>query len=96
MPKHLTPNSVSHIKTRIWNGELMELIAESVGRSEALIGNISSGHKWGTVPWPDGSIGPLPQSQRAIINNARKEARGIYNKATVALVKKAAKQRGKT
>ena len=89
MPKHLPISTVQTIKQRIWDGELLELIAASVGCSESLVGNIASGHKWSAIPWPDGSIGALPTSQRNLILTARKEARHAFNEATIKLVRKA-------
>ena len=96
MPKHLPVSTVQTIKQRIWNGELLELIAASVGCSESLVGNIASGHKWSAIPWPDGSIGALPTSQRNLILTARKEARHVFNEAVIKLIRKAHRSQRKT
>ena len=72
---NLTEADVRAIKARLWFGETREEVAADVGISIGFMCNIGSGHRWGTIPWPDGSLGGMSEKRAAEISKARREAK---------------------
>lgn len=69
---HLSREAVIEIKQRLWDGETRAEVSKHLKLSIGLICNIGSGHRHATVPWPDGSTGPMKQSRLKAIIKARK------------------------
>ena len=63
---------VIKIKQAIWEGKTLEVVARLFDLSIGYTGNISSGHAYDYVPWPDGSCGPLPRYRKKEILSIRK------------------------
>lgn len=64
MAQSLTPEEVSEIKKRIWDGLTQLMVAREFGVSQGTISKIMNGHQWGEVVWPNGDVGQFPVSRR--------------------------------
>ena len=51
------------IKGLLWKGTSQERVAVLTGASQSTISRIKAGKAHENVPWPDGSLGPMPESQ---------------------------------
>lgn len=64
--KKLRPSDVVEIKKSLWFFSFTQReVAVRFGVSESLINHIVTGGRWGYIPWPDGSTGPMPDDRRA-------------------------------
>jgi len=60
----LTPDKVVLLKQLIWAGQTQQQVADDNMMSLGSIAKIVAGTQWHDIPWPDGSIGGLPDAQR--------------------------------
>lgn len=72
----LSVDSVTIIKRLLWLGRTQEEVAAILGVSQSTVSRIRSGRRYGDIPWPDGSTGPLPEGQRSrVLQDWSDEAR---------------------
>lgn len=64
-PSHLSPATpqerVAYAKSLLWEGRPVSEVATLTTLSEGLVSRIKSGKAHHSVPWPDGSLGPMPE-----------------------------------
>lgn len=69
----LTSELVKEIKGNIWQGLSHEKVAKMFYISQPHVSRIAKGTQWTNVPWPDGSVGPIPNYQLNALRKARFE-----------------------
>ena len=70
---NLADADVARIKSELYHGRRQTEIAEIVGCSQGSISRISRGEIYYHIPWPDGSIGPMPFLVKSATRQQRKK-----------------------
>ena len=68
----VTEQGATRAKQLLWQGELHEIVAQTVGCSRGFITLIATGRYWAGVTWPDGSTGALPHYRKLEIAESRR------------------------
>ena len=68
----LSDEQASQIKEKLWAGLLTQTaISQEFGVSQPMVSRIFRGLDFKGVPWPDGSMGHIPQDRRKTIHASR-------------------------
>lgn len=69
-------SDATRLKKLLWQGQTPASIAKTFipKLKPAAIYHIRSGLRWASAPWPDGSLGALPDARIVAIDKARVEA----------------------
>lgn len=70
----LSVDNVLQIKFNLWNGEPQSSVARMFNCSQSNISHIMRGRVHYAIPWPDGSVGPMPTQRLAELYAAAKGA----------------------
>lgn len=60
MPIKIDAERAKIVKEMLWRGRRQEEIVGVTGASQATISRIKTGQSHQDIPWPDGSLGPMP------------------------------------
>ena len=73
LPRSLiTEETAREIKVQLWAGHMTQAeIASQHNVSQPTISRIFRGYDWRELPWPDGSLGHIPQERRETIHASR-------------------------
>ena len=74
-PWKLTNETVLMIKEMLWDGATQAQVAQAAGVTSPMISHIAMGRQRADVPWPDGSLGPMPPDRRRSAEAAANQAR---------------------
>lgn len=77
MKEKLSDTDIERIKIRLWNGDTQFSIASDYDVSEAHIWRIANARSRRDIPWPDGTLGPLPIERRHVGGAARQPASNV-------------------
>jgi hypothetical protein len=68
----LSEERAREIKEQLWAGHMTQAeIAHQHYVSQSTISRIFRGYDWAHLPWPDGSLGHIPQERRTTIHASR-------------------------
>jgi hypothetical protein len=80
----LSEENAREIKEQLWAGHMTQTeIAHAHSVSQPTISRIFRGYDWASLPWPDGSLGHIPQARRTTIHASRhRSTRYTYDTRT--------------
>ncbi len=76
MVKHLNAVLAEEIKARLWEGEIQAKVGQEFRVSQPQVSRICNGFTWKHIPWPDGSIGALPEDRIKLLLAQRQPSTG--------------------
>lgn len=56
----ISEEQVREVKAMLWAGSTLADAADATGVATATVFRIKKGAAWPSIPWPDGSLGPIP------------------------------------
>lgn len=68
----LTPQEVYQLKNDLWEGADKETLMDRYSISYQIVQGVKAGRMHRNVPWPDGSIGAMPDERKVLLKNNRK------------------------
>jgi len=67
----LTPDAAYQIKQELWNGASYQDVMSKYGVTYQMATGMRAGRAYAHIPWPDGSVGPMGDMQKAKLSNSK-------------------------